>query len=203
MDAPKLLLATGNPGKIREFQALIPEGIAVLTPIELGLKLEIAETAPDYKSNAAAKALAYSSESGLWSLADDSGVEVDVLDGAPGLHSARLAGHGKGDRARRIRLLELLSRHPRPWTAQFRATLVLASPRGELESSEGLCLGEILPEERGSGGFGYDPIFLIRGVEQTMAELNIEAKNRISHRAQAFHALLPRLRYLLGLSENP
>jgi XTP/dITP diphosphohydrolase len=198
----QILLATRNPGKIREFMDLIAPEVEVYTPEDLGLEFQVEESAPDYRSNAAAKALAYAAASGLWSLADDSGLEVDALDGAPGLHSARLAGKGKGDDDRRRRLLELLSPHPRPWTAKFRSTLALASPLGELDFSEGICSGQIIPQERGSGGFGYDPIFLLEGETDTMAELGIEAKNQLSHRARAFKALAPRLYQALD-SEVP
>jgi XTP/dITP diphosphohydrolase len=202
VEKPKLLLATGNPGKIREFKDLIVAEISVLIPSDLGLDLEVEETAPDYRTNASTKALAYAVASGLWSLADDSGLEVEALEGAPGLHSARLAGKGKGDDDRRRRLLELLSPHPRPWTAKFRSTLALASPGGELHFSEGVCSGQIIPQERGSGGFGYDPIFLLEGEAGTMAELGIEAKNRLSHRARAFKILEPSLYRALGLDRQ-
>ncbi len=196
----KLLLASNNLGKLRELRALL-EGLQLdlLDPESLKLKLEVEECGADYASNARLKAVAFAEASGLWCLADDSGLEVDALGGAPGLHSARLVGPGGSDAARRAQLLTLLSAYPRPWTAKFRSVVALASPEGKIDLAEGECPGEIIPEERGEGGFGYDPIFLLTDVERTMAELGMVEKNRLSHRARATRALLPVLRSRLGL----
>ena len=153
------------------------------------LELQVEETGATYAENARLKAVTYAAQSGLWSLSDDSGLEVEVLDGAPGLRSARLAGEGKSDSERRHVLLEMLTDHARPWEALFRATVALAGPLGEIEIAEGQCAGEIITEERGTGGFGYDPIFLVHMVGKTMAELGMEEKNQISHRAQAIEAI--------------
>jgi XTP/dITP diphosphohydrolase len=196
----ELLLATSNPGKIEEFRALL-EGLdlRLRTPETLGLHVEVDESGTSYASNAELKAKAFSSASGMWCLADDSGLEVEALGGLPGLHSARLIGRQRSDQERRRHLLSLLAPHPRPWTARFRSAVALASPEGEIELVEGECLGEVIPEERGTGGFGYDAIFLVQGLNRTMAELEMEEKNRISHRAQSIRAILPILRRRLGL----
>jgi XTP/dITP diphosphohydrolase len=137
----------------------------------------------------------------MWALGDDTGLEVEALGGAPGLRSSRLVGEGDGDAARRTRLLELLAPHPPPWPARFRACLALADPAGAVDLGHGECPGEIAPEPRGIGGFGYDQVFLVRGADKTMAELSLEEKNRISHRAMAARALLPVLRRRLGLTQ--
>jgi XTP/dITP diphosphohydrolase len=195
-----LLLASNNEGKLRELRALL-EGLELelLDPETMMLKLEVEETGDDYASNASLKAAAFSEASGMWCLADDSGLEVDALGGAPGLHSARLIGPTRSDSERRAHLLSLLAPHPRPWTARFRSAVALASPKGEIELANGKCIGEIIPEERGEMGFGYDPIFLLTDIGKTMAELEMEEKNHLSHRAHAVRALLPLLTNRLGL----
>ena len=197
-----LVIATGNPGKIEELQSLLQHlPITLINPHDLSLTLEIKEHDDSYFANAERKARAYAEETNYWSLADDSGLEVDPLGGAPGLRSARLAGPGRSDADRRVHLLSLLRSHQRPWTARFRCVVALASPTGEMHFAEGICEGEIIPEERGSQGFGYDPIFLLEGLDQTMAELSMEEKNRLSHRARAVHAILPTLEEQLGISK--
>lgn len=196
---PILFITSQNPGKIDELRALLaPLQWTLLDPLTSGLVRDVQETGSDYATNARLKALHGAQLSGHWSLADDSGLEVDALDGAPGLHSARLAGPGRSDEDRRLALLTLLRSFPRPWTARFRCTLALASPQGEIDFAEGICLGEIIPEQRGEQGFGYDPIFLVQDTNQTMAELPLDEKNRISHRARAVQALLPVLLRRLG-----
>lgn len=196
----KLLLATGNQGKLREFRALLAGLDAqLLAPQDLHLDLQVEEKGHTYAENAARKARAYARQSGLLSLADDSGLEVDALDGAPGLYSARYAPQpGATDADRRAYLLEQLRPHPRPWVARFRCTVAVATPKGEVRFTEGLCPGEIIPDERGHGGFGYDPIFLIPELGQTMAELSTAQKNRISHRARAVRAATGLLEKLLA-----
>ena len=200
---PHLLLATLNPGKRRELQDLLGSlGLDLLTPPLLGLNLTVDEVGDDYAVNAQRKALAFSQASGLWTLADDTGLEVDALEGAPGPMSARLAGAGRSDADRRQTLLHLLQDHPHPWTARFRCVTALASPGGQVDVAEGICSGEVIPEERGDEGFGYDPIFLVAGAGRTMAELTLEEKNRLSHRAHAIRALLPVLCARLGLNAH-
>jgi len=143
--------------------------------------------------------LAFSQASGLTALADDSGLEVDALDGAPGLHSKRYAPLPNAtDTGRRAYLVKQLSGKPLPWRARFRATVAVASPGRSVEIVEGICPGEIIPEERGSGGFGYDPIFLLTDINKTMAELEMEEKNRLSHRGRAVRKSIPILREILG-----
>lgn len=189
----KLLIATGNKGKVKEIQALL-NGLEVelVTPKELGLDLEVVEDGATYEENAGKKAHAYSQASGLIALADDSGLEVDALGGEPGLYSARYSGQpGATDADRRVFLLNKLAGQPRPWKAHFHATVAIGLPDGRVEFAEGNCYGEIIPTERGQNGFGYDPIFFIAELSRTMAELSMEEKNRLSHRALAVRQALP------------
>lgn len=196
----KLLIATNNKGKVIELQDLLADlNVELLTPAQINLELEVEEDGATYAENASKKALAFAHASGLTSLADDSGLEVDALEGAPGLYSARYHPKpGAKDADRRVYLLENLraSQAPRPWTAHFHATIAIATPSGEVQLAEGICPGEIIPEERGAGGFGYDPIFLLSERGLTMAELNMDEKNRLSHRARAVLAAKPILRKL-------
>jgi len=208
----KLLIATNNHGKIEELQDLLKDtGIELITPSQINLDLDVIEDGLTYAKNAAKKAITFAKASGLISLADDSGLEVDALDGAPGLYSARYGstnGVKLSDAERRKYLIHKLQDKPRPWTARFKATIAIAIPTshvtlsrspelGEGETkgllsrtekiylSEGICEGEIIPTERGTGGFGYDPIFLFTELGKTMAELSMDEKNRLSHRARA------------------
>jgi len=211
----KLLIATNNQGKVEELQDLLKGmDIELVTPAQIGLDLDVTEDGHSYAENATQKAIAFARAGNLISLADDSGLEVDALDGAPGLYSARygslplnsqnLGGAGGGrlsDAERRKYLLQKLLGKPRPWTARFHATIAIAIPESlwsqaasrlkvQEQSSavqivEGICEGEIIPEERGTGGFGYDPIFLLPELGKTMAELSMDEKNRLSHRAKA------------------
>jgi XTP/dITP diphosphohydrolase len=195
-----LVIASTNPGKLRELTALLQHfPITLIYPKELGLILNIEEENDSYLNNAKRKAQAYAEKTGRWTIADDTGLEVDALNGAPGIKSARLAGPGRSDADRRAFLLSLLQSHPFPWTARFRCTTVLASPGGTVDSSVGICEGEIIRHERGIHGFGYDPIFLVADLQKTMAELTIEEKNRLSHRARAIQAILPILIEKLGI----
>ncbi len=200
---PTLLIATANAGKLCEMGALLGQLDAQLVSMaDVGARQEI-EEGSDYAENARGKAATLARITGNWTVADDSGLEVDVLGGAPGPRSARIAGAGASDADRRRMLLGLLQPHPRPWTARFRCTIALASPEGAVDLAVGVCEGEIVPTEVGTGGFGYDPIFLVAGREQTMAELPEADKNRISHRARAVQALLPALYLRLGLGKPP
>jgi XTP/dITP diphosphohydrolase len=189
----KLLLASGNPGKLRELRALLQDiELELVSPLEIGLELEVEETGDTYAENATIKAQVYARAAGLPVLADDSGLEVDVLGGEPGLHSARFSPHpGASDADRRQLLLDRLEGYSRPWTARFVCTVAITAPNGGVCLREGGCDGEIIPEERGENGFGYDPIFLVAGMSRTMAELSEEHKNRISHRARAVRAAIP------------
>ena len=193
----KLLIATQNPGKLLEFRLLLaPLGANLCSPLELGHHLEVPEDGDTYADNARQKALAYARASGLPALADDSGLEVDALGGAPGIHSARYTPGHDADRVAAL-LAQLCDV---PWeqrTAQFRCVIVIATPSGELYSAEGTCPGLIAFEPAGQGGFGYDPIFYLPDDDCTMAQLPLARKNRISHRARAVAAAMPTLRHLL------
>ncbi len=196
----RLLIATNNPGKMQEMQALL-DGLhaELVTPVDVGIDLNVAEDGKTYAENAEKKAVAFARASNLISLADDSGLEVEALDGAPGLHSARYTGtHSATDAERRAYLLHNLRGKPRPWLARFRATVAIAVPRGSVQVLEGECPGEIIDEERGTNGFGYDPIFFIPELGHTMAELNMDEKNRISHRARAVMKARPILDMLFS-----
>jgi len=197
----KLLLATNNKGKVAEIKALLARtGLTLLTPADLGLTLEVTEDGLTYAENASKKATAFSQASGLLALGDDSGLEVDVLGGQPGRHSHRFCPiPGATDADRRKYLLEILQEAPRPWTAHFHATVAVVLPSGEAHITSGQCDGEIIPEERGSNGFGYDPIFFIPGINLTMAELEMDEKNRLSHRALAIQNAIPILKEIIGL----
>lgn len=196
-----LLIATTNKGKIIELRELLQDlPLQLLTLLDVNIHSDVAETGSTYAENAALKALAYSRASGLPALADDSGLEVDVLDGAPGLHSARYSPlPGAVDADRRAVLLYNLRGKPQPWTAHFHCTVAVATPDGQVRFAEGACYGQIIEEERGSNGFGYDPLFFMPELGQTMAELQREQKNRLSHRARAVMAAVPVLRALFKL----
>lgn len=189
----KLLIATQNPGKIRELQDLLSGlGVDLITLQALGLDLELEEDGSTFLENAAKKAVAYAKYSNLLTLADDSGLQVNTLNGAPGIYSARYSPKPQAnDKDRRDYLIDQLQGHKKPWLAKFHCTVVLATPAGDTRFAEGYCQGEIIPAERGEGGFGYDPIFLVAGLGKTMAELSLAEKNQVSHRSQAVKALLP------------
>jgi len=194
----KLLIATHNRGKLKELRSLLGGLDAeLLSPDDLGLNLKVQEIGSTYTENAALKAQAYAQASGMLTLADDSGLEVDVLDGAPGIFSARYAPQPNAtDADRRIALLADLAGYPRPWLARFRCVVALTAPGEAPRFYEGICPGEIIPEERGDHGFGYDPIFLVEGTGRTMAELSMAEKNQLSHRARAVEAALEALNAL-------
>ena len=184
-----ILIATNNKGKVKELQDLLKDiNIDLFTPAQVNLELDVVEDGSTYAENATKKAVAFAKASGLVSLADDSGLEVNALDGSPGLYSARYGsadGVKLSDKDRREYLIHNLQDKPRPWRARFHATIAIAIPNGETHLAEGFCEGEIIPEERGTGGFGYDPIFLLPELGKTMAELSMDEKNRLSHRARA------------------
>jgi XTP/dITP diphosphohydrolase len=196
-----LLIASTNPGKLREFQEILAgESFELLLPASLGIHLDVLEDGSTYAENAAKKAAAYCRASGLLTLADDSGLEVDALGGAPGLYSARYSPlPGAKDADRRAHLLANLRGLPRPWPARFHCSVAVADPAGGMHFTEANCPGEIIETERGSNGFGYDPIFLLAGRGLTMAELSSEEKNQVSHRALAVKGALSYLRsHLVG-----
>jgi XTP/dITP diphosphohydrolase len=208
---PRLLLASANQGKLRELRTIL-EGLPVelvgLADVGLGEPPEVDETGHTFLENALLKARAYAAWSGLAAVADDSGLEVDALGGAPGVRSARYAGQGAGDQANLDKLLaELAGVPPERRTARFRCTAVLVDPRwapggpkergggppegrGEWHA-EAAWEGQVLDAPRGSGGFGYDPVFLPAGWDRTSAEVDQATKDAASHRGKAFRALRP------------
>jgi XTP/dITP diphosphohydrolase len=197
----KLLIATNNKGKVKELQDLLKDtGLELITPADINLNLEVEEDGKTYAENAAKKAVTFARASGFISLADDSGLEVDALGGAPGLYSARYHPKaGAKDADRRAYMLENLKDKPRPWTAHFHATIAISVSEEEVYVVDGNCYGEIIPEERGNGGFGYDPIFFFPEFKKTMAEMDMEEKNRFSHRAKAVMNAISILKQIFGL----
>jgi XTP/dITP diphosphohydrolase len=194
----KLLVATHNPGKAREFRLLLaPLEAGLCFPPELGLQVDVLEDGATYADNARKKALVYMQVSGLPTLADDSGLEVDALDGAPGIRSARYTPGHDADRVEAL-LAQLRGVAWDQRTARFRCVIVIATPTGELHITEGVCEGLIACEPAGQGGFGYDPVFCLPEYGCTMAQLPQEEKNRISHRARAVETAIPALRRLLS-----
>lgn len=189
----KLLLATRNEGKVREYRQLLASLPLRVTYLDAeGVDREIGETGSTFADNAIQKARGYARASGLLTLADDSGLEVDALGGEPGVHSARYAGEEATDEQRYRLLLERL-RGVR-WedrTARFRCVIAVAEPGGEIYTAEGVCEGMIALGPEGKGGFGYDPVFYLPERHKTMAQLEPEVKNRISHRARAARKIRP------------
>ena len=191
-----IIISTTNPGKRQEMRELLRE--YKLEIVDQDSLPEVDETGEDYAENAILKARAAALHYGMWALGDDTGLEVDALDGAPGLRSARLAGPKATDADRRANLLVLLGEHERPWYATFVSVVALVSPDGGVDMAEGRCRGEIIPHEQGEMGFGYDSIFLVEGENKTMAELTMDEKNRLSHRARAVRSLEPVLQKRLA-----
>ena len=194
----KIILATQNMGKIRELQALlVDEKIEVLSLRDIPDWEDVEENGGTFADNAAIKAREAVKRTGLISLADDSGLEVDALGGAPGVYSARYAGETKNDERNIDKLLHVLETIPEDKrTARFRCALVMATPSGEEYLTEGAVEGRILTQRRGCDGFGYDPVFYLSEFARTMAELSMTEKNTLSHRAQAFRKAIPILRKL-------
>lgn len=194
----KLLLATKNRGKVAEIRALIGLGaqknVEVLTLADLPNMPEPREEGKTFSENARIKALHYAAAHRVLCIADDSGLAVEALRGRPGVHSARYGGPDATDEENITLLLDDLNPYPRPWKAMFVCVSVCALPGRVIAEASGRVPGEILPARRGTGGFGYDPVFLVGGTEKTMAELSTEEKNRISHRGQAIRALVAELR---------
>ena len=197
--ARRVLVATTNPGKVRELASILaglPVELVGLAELDgapgLSSPPEVEETGDTFMANALLKARTYAAWSGLGALADDSGLEVDVLGGAPGVYSARYAGPGAGDAANLAKLLAAIAGVPEAErTARFRCAAVLADPDGRTWRAEAAWEGRLLDRPRGSGGFGYDPVFVPDGWERTSAEVSAATKNAASHRARAFAALRP------------
>jgi XTP/dITP diphosphohydrolase len=184
---PKLLLATFNPGKIREYRLLLDGlGYEITTLAEEGIAEVVAESGKTYEQNARIKATTYANSCQVLTLADDSGLEIDALNGEPGVNSARFAGEAATD-GDKVRLL-LAKLEGVPWekrAACYKCVIAIASPQGHCDICYGECCGLIALEPKGENGFGYDPIFFLPGRGKTMAELPLEVKNQISHRGRA------------------
>lgn len=211
MTGRRLVFATRNAGKLTELRQLLAEldgvAIEVLSAADLALP-EVVEDADTFAGNAAKKALSASRASGLPALADDSGLEVDALGGAPGVISARYAGPEQDDRRNNEKLLAALARvPPQRRAARFRSALALADTAGSLGdrvlAAEGVCEGMILEAPRGTGGFGYDPLFFSPELGMTFAEAGIGPKNHLSHRARAMRAIRPQLLDYFRLAKPP
>jgi XTP/dITP diphosphohydrolase len=199
----RLVVATRNRGKLEEVRSfLAPLGFELWSMDEVGFRGDLAEDGHSFEENARQKAAGLLAQVPAWTLADDSGLEVDALGGAPGVRSARYAGDAPEaagrDQANNRKLLHALQAVPDPdRTARFVCYLVLLGADGREVAVRGECAGRILRAPRGSGGFGYDPLFLPDGFDRTMAELSLPEKNRISHRGRALAELVARLRPLV------
>lgn len=194
----RILIATHNRGKLREIRRLTAgHDWEFISLTDLPALPEAFEDGRSFAENARKKALHYARHSGLPTLADDSGLEVDALGGAPGVHSARFAGARRDDDANNRKLLaQLAGLPPQQRTARFRCAMALAHGDEILAETEGCVEGRILPEPRGRGGFGYDPLFLLPKLGRTMAELDPDEKNHLSHRGQALRKMLAELQRL-------
>jgi XTP/dITP diphosphohydrolase len=182
----KILIGSNNHHKVQEIREILPE-YNLVTPADLGLSLEIDETGSTFEANAELKALAYCKASNLITLADDSGLEVACLDGAPGTYSHRYSPKPDAtDADRRQFLRENLRDKKQPWSARFYCAIAIAVPGNDrVMMTHGICKGIIIDEERGNGGFGYDPIFFVPEQGKTLSEMTESEKNRISHRGNA------------------
>ncbi len=199
-----ILLATNNQGKVQELVRLLgdlPFNVRSLRDFpEVG---EIEEDGESFAENALIKARAGAGATGLLTLADDSGLEVDVLEGEPGVRSARFAGEPKDDSRNNAKLLELLQDIPlNRRTARFKSVIALGTPEGEEFVTEGTCEGLISLEPKGQGGFGYDPLFYVPEYDRSFAELSLEEKNAISHRGKALRAAAAMLERLAKTPET-
>lgn len=196
----KLLVATHNKGKVTEFADMLQDmAIEWLSLDDVGVTQDVVETGHTFRENGVLKAQAYAAETGLLTLADDSGLEVDALDGAPGVYTARYGGEGLTAVQRYQKLLDDIKHVPDAQrTARFCCVIVLAAPDGTLlGEAEGVCEGRIAHAPAGNNGFGYDPVFYLPEFGQTMAQLDAAQKHQISHRGRAMQVIAPRLRALL------
>jgi len=198
---PQLVLATNNRGKLREFQRLLAgSGFELVTPADLGVDWDVEETGASFEENARLKAVDAARATGLPAFADDSGLEVDHLDGRPGIFSARYAGGDRTDGSLNEReqcemiLREMHGVPDEQRTARFRCVIAIATPYGDVRTVDGVFEGCIAHEIRGEGGFGYDPIFLVPSRGVTSAELSPDEKDVLSHRGAAARKALPILR---------
>ncbi|MDO7786325.1 XTP/dITP diphosphatase [Desulforamulus aquiferis] len=195
----KLVLATNNKGKVKELDQLLkPLGFEVVPIGQYPGFQEVEEDGDTFEANAIKKAVAAAEFTGELALADDSGLEVDALKGAPGVHSARFAGEPKDDQRNNNKLLQLMEGVPeKERTGRFRCVIAVSTPDGKTQTADGACQGLILREMKGIGGFGYDPLFYVTEFKKTFAELDLTTKNLISHRGKALQRakeILDRLR---------
>ena len=199
----KILVASTNPGKIAELRAMLDADVQWLGLCDFDPISEIEEDGVTFAQNARKKALGYARATGCWTIADDSGLVIDALDGAPGVKSARFSGAKDKDRtlldhknmAKALELLETVRQEKR--SARFVCHLCLASPEKILIESEGVLEGFITEQQEGQNGFGYDPIFFVPGLKKTVAQLTPDEKNAVSHRGNAIRKLKPQLNELL------
>lgn len=190
----KIVVGSRNSGKIREIQAVLADLPYCVTGLSDQTIPDAEETGTTFQENAILKARYYCQHTGEYCLADDSGLEVDALDGAPGVYSARYAGEQASDEENNQKLLSALTAIPmQRRTARFRSVLALAGPDGSLMLAEGVCEGIVLFEARGTGGFGYDPLFLMQDQRKTLAEMTLAEKNLVSHRGNALRAFKQQL----------
>ena len=189
----KLVFASGNRGKIREALEILGEGFELLTPAEAGILEDIPETGQTLRENSLQKARYLYERTGMDCFADDTGLEVDCLGGAPGIHTARYAGEAKDPAANIDKLLREMEKAGGERTARFR-TVVTLIVGGETRYFEGVMEGSIAKARSGAGGFGYDPVFMPEGYDCTAAELSEEQKNAISHRGKALRAMAAALK---------
>lgn len=193
----KVIAATGNKNKLKEFQEILnPFNIEITTFEKEGYNpIEVVEDGTTFEENSYKKAREIMEATGMAAIADDSGLEVDALLGAPGVYSARFAGENAGDRDNNLKLIELLKEIPeKDRSAQFHCVITLIFPDGERIVAEGIVSGHMITEPRGDKGFGYDPLFVPEGCESTFGELESEEKNRISHRGKALRQLMEELK---------
>ncbi|KRO76384.1 MAG: RdgB/HAM1 family non-canonical purine NTP pyrophosphatase [Bacteroidetes bacterium] len=189
----KLVLATQNPNKVKEIQAVLPSTWSVTTALEAGITEELPETGDTLDANAREKAAFLQEYTGGFALSDDSGLEVDALDGAPGVYSARYGGPEKDDALNRAALLRAMDGQTQR-SARFRTVMAWATPTG-MTTYEGVVEGTLLTAERGTGGFGYDALFVpIDGDGRTFAEMSVDEKKAMSHRSRALRAWMEDLR---------
>lgn len=189
----EIIIATKNKGKVKEFEALLaPLGYLVQSLLDYPDSIDVEETGATFKENAILKAEAISAHYQRMTIADDSGLAIDYLDGKPGIFSARYAGLAKDDQANINKVLEELTgvAELESRSARFICALALSNPGGQTKTVEGTCEGYIAMKQQGENGFGYDPIFIVKKLNKTMAMLSKEEKNRISHRAQALEKLI-------------
>lgn len=181
----RFVLATHNPGKLREMGEILKDlGIEVVSPKDLGITVDVEETGTTFAENAMLKAKAVCQAAGLPAIADDSGLCVDALNGAPGVYSARYGGEGLDDKGRYLLLLSSLRGAPTR-AAHFACAVACAFPNGDTLTAEGRCDGSIAYAPLGEGGFGYDPVFLLPEKGKTFGQLSQEEKSAVSHRGKA------------------